>query len=200
MSGRLPSLKPADLDEEQRKFYDSLVANEVPWADRSGVRAIAPDGSLLGPFNPLLFSPVLGAAQVGVFRADKSSTSLPPRVHEIIVLTVGAAWNSEYELYAHSAVAKLAGLPDAVIGALVSGQPPDLQSEQEASAYAFTWQLTHKHRIDADTYARAAQAFGHKDLVDMVMLIGLYMTTCSIINAFEVSVPEAIRDESRLGL
>jgi 4-carboxymuconolactone decarboxylase len=194
MSSRLPSLKPEDLDEAQRKLYNNLVANEVPWADRSAVRAISPDGSLLGPFNPLLFSPILGAAQVGVFRADKSSSSLPPRVHEIIVLTVGAAWNSEYELYAHSAVAKLAGLPDPVIDALVSGQPPDLQSEQEASAYAFTWQLTHKHRIDADTYARAEQAFGYKGLVDMVMLIGLYFTTCSIINAFEVPVPETIQD------
>jgi 4-carboxymuconolactone decarboxylase len=194
MISRLPSLKPTDLDGAHRELYDNLVENEVPWAEGSGVRAIAPDGSLLGPFNPLLFSPVLGAAQVGIFRADKSSTSLPPRVHEIIVLTVGAAWNSKYELYAHSAVAKLAGLPDSVIEALVSGQPPDLQSEQEASAYAFTWQLTNKHRIDADTYARAEQAFGHKGLVDMVMLIGLYITTCCIINAFEVPVPEAIRD------
>lgn len=45
-----------------------------------------------------------------------------------------------------------------------------------------------------DTAERAEQAFGHKGLVDMVMLIGLYNTTCSIINAFEVPVPEAIRD------
>ncbi len=191
MSGRLPLLKPADLDEAQRRFYDSLVANEVPWADKSGARAIAPDGSLLGPFNSLLFNPVLGTAQVGVFRADKRSTSLSPRVHEIVVLTVGAAWGSEYELYAHSAVAKAAGLPDAVIQALGSGQPPDLQSEQEASAHEFTWQLTRKHRIDPATYARAARAFGHRGLVDMVLLIGLYLTTCSIINAFEVSTPEA---------
>jgi 4-carboxymuconolactone decarboxylase len=154
---------------------------------------IAPDGSLLGPFNALLFSPVLGAAQLGVFRADKRSTSLSPRVHEIVVLTVGAAWNSDYELYAHSAVARTAGLPDAAIQALVSGQPPDLPSEQEASAYEFTRQLTHGHRIEPEAYARAARAFGHKGLVDMVLLIGLYLTTCSLINAFEVPAPEASR-------
>jgi 4-carboxymuconolactone decarboxylase len=193
MRGRLPSLQPSDLDAVQRELYDSLVGNEVPWADRSRVQAIAPDGSLLGPFNALLFSPVLGAAQLGVFRADKRSTSLSPRVHEIVVLTVGAAWSSAYELYAHSAVAKTAGLPDDAIQALASGQPPDFQSEQEASAYEFTWQLTHEHRIDPEAYARASRAFGHKGLVDMVLLIGLYMTTCSIINAFEVPAPEASR-------
>jgi hypothetical protein len=39
------------------------------------------------------------------------------------------------------------------------------------------------HRVEAETYARAEQAFGHKWLVDMVLLIGLYLTTCSLINA-----------------
>lgn len=175
----------------QRALYDSLVANEVPWAEKSGARAIAHDGGLLGPFNPLLFNPALGTAQVGVFRADKESTSLSPRVHEIVVLTVGAAWQSAYELYAHTAVAKAVGLPDSVIEAIVSGQLPELESDQEASAYDFTWQLTHKHRVDPATYAFAANAFGSRGLVDMVMLIGLYLTTCSLINAFEVPVPEA---------
>jgi hypothetical protein len=67
--------------------------------------------------------------------------------------------------------------------------------EQEASAYDFAWQLTHKHRVNIDTYSRAADAFGHKGLVDIVMLIGLYMTTCSIINAFEVSIPKTSLDK-----
>ena len=53
MPGRLPSFKPADLDDAQHILYDSLVANEVPWANRSAVQATAPDGSLLGPFNAL---------------------------------------------------------------------------------------------------------------------------------------------------
>jgi 4-carboxymuconolactone decarboxylase len=191
MSGRLPALKPADLDEAQRALYDSLVESYGPWADKSGFEVIAPDASLLGPLNPLLFSPAIGAAQIGVFHADKRSSSLPPRVHEVVVLTVGAAWDSDYELYAHSAVGKLAGLSCDVVEALVSGRPPDFRNEQEASAYEFTRQLVHDHRIEPETYARAEQAFGHKGLVDLVLLIGLYLATCSIINAFEVPAPAA---------
>jgi 4-carboxymuconolactone decarboxylase len=127
-----------------------------------------------------------------VFRADKASTSLSRRVHEVIVLTVGAAWRSDYELYAHSAVAKVAGLPDAVIRALASGQSPVFEAEEETIAHAFASQLVHKHRVDQDTYADAACAFGNKGLVDMVMLVGLYLTTGAIINAFEVPTPEAM--------
>jgi 4-carboxymuconolactone decarboxylase len=193
MSGRLPPLTPADLDDAQRELYESLVANELPWAAQFGFEAVASDGSLLGPFNPMLFSPVLGAAQLEVFHADKRSTSLSPRVHEIVVLTVGAAWNADYELYAHSAVARASGLSDAVIEAIASGHSPDFDSEQEAIAYEFTSQLTHEHRVDPDIYEHAARQFGNKGLVDMVMLIGLYLTVCSIINAFEVPAPKVTR-------
>jgi 4-carboxymuconolactone decarboxylase len=193
MSGRLPSLTPRDLNGAQRAFYDRLVASYRPWADKSGFEVIAPDGSLLGPLNPLLFSPALGAAQIDVFDADRSSTSLSPRVHEVIILSVGAAWSADYELYAHRAVGRLAGLSDDVVDALLAGETPDFRNEQEAIAHEFTRQLVNAHRVDADTYARAEQTFGHKGLVDMVLLIGLYLATCALINAFDIPVPEAIR-------
>jgi len=186
MSGRLPRLTPVDLDESQRALYDSLVANEIPWAERAGVQAKTSDGALLGPFNPLLFSPVLATAQLGVLRAEKVGTSLSRRIHEIVVLTVGSEWGADYELYAHSALAKIAGLSDIVIRELVSGQVPAFESEEDARAHAFARQLARNHRVDEETYERALQAFGQKGVVDLVMLVGLYFTVCAIINAFEV--------------
>jgi len=186
MSGRLPALKPDDLNEAQRRLYESLVASYGPWADTAGFDVIAADGSLLGPLNPLLFSPELGAAQIEVFHADKAGSSLSPRVHEVVILTVGKAWNSDYELYAHSAVGRQAGLPDDLVAALLAGALPDFRNEQEAIAHEFTQQLVDEHRVDAETYTRAEQTFGHKGLVDMVLLAGLYLATCSLLNAFEI--------------
>jgi 4-carboxymuconolactone decarboxylase len=194
MSGRLPSLTPDELNDAQRVFYDRLVASYGPWADKSGFDVIAADQSMLGPLNPLLFNPVLGAAQIDVFDADKSSTSLSPRVHEVVILTVGAAWDSGYELYAHRAVGRLAGLSEDVIAALLAGRPPEFRNEQEAIAHEFARQLIGGHRVEAETYGQAEQAFGHKGLVDMVLLIGLYLATCSLINAFEVPAPD--RDDN----
>jgi 4-carboxymuconolactone decarboxylase len=186
MSGRLPRLRPEDLKDAQRALYDDLVATFGPWADTSGFDVIAADGSLLGPLNPLLFSPGLGAAQANVFRADKASTSLSPRVHEVVILTVGTAWESDYEVYAHRTVGTRAGLSDDVIDALVAGRPPDFRNEQEAVAHRFTRQLVDHHRVDAQTFARAEHALGHRGVVDMVLLIGLYLATCALLNAFDV--------------
>jgi 4-carboxymuconolactone decarboxylase len=191
MSARLPALRPADLGAGQRELYDNLVANEVPQFDAAGVEVISADGSLLGPFNPLLFSPDLGTAQIGVFRADKAHTSLPPRIREIVILTVGAAWGSDYELYAHRIVGRIAGLPQDLIEALISGEQPDFEDEAEASVYEFTRQLTTEHKVDRQTYARAERELGPKGLVDTVLLVGLYSTVCALINAFEVPVPAA---------
>jgi 4-carboxymuconolactone decarboxylase len=198
-TGRLRALRRSDLDAPQRAFYDSMVANEVPWAERGGARAIAADGTLLGPFNPLLFSPAISAAMLGVFRADKAGTSLPTRVHEIVILTVGAACHAAYELYAHRAIGRVAGLPGATINAIVAGERPAFESEAEACAYDFTWQLTLAHRVDDATYARAADAFGEAGLVDMVMLIGLYLTVSAIVNAFEVPVPTRFQPDGAAG-
>jgi 4-carboxymuconolactone decarboxylase len=178
------------MDDTQRALYDSMVANEVPWAQGGGARAMAADGALLGPFNPLLYSPAISSAMLAVFRADKANSSLPARVHELVILTVGAACRAEYELYAHTAIGAVVGLPEATIRSIIAGMRPRFDSDAEESAYDFTWQLTRTHRVDDATYTRATEIFGAGGLVDMVMLIGLYLTVCAIVNGFDIPVPE----------
>jgi 4-carboxymuconolactone decarboxylase len=75
--------------------------------------------------------------------------------------------------------------------ALIHGEPPELEDSAEASAYEFTRQLTIEHKVESEAYAQAEHALGAKGMVDMVLLVGLYSTTCALINKFEVPVPEA---------
>lgn len=44
----------------------------------------------------------------------------------------------------------------------VARRVPRARVEEEASAHAFTWQLTHAHRVDHDTYARACEPLATK--------------------------------------
>lgn len=62
-------------------------------------------------------------------------------------------------------------------------------SAQEASAYDFTRQLVTRQQVDDATYARAAAELGDEGLVDMVLLTGLYLSVCAVINAFDIDVP-----------
>ena len=187
---RLARLTRPELTASQLALYDTMLAKEIPWAEDAGARAIAADGSLLGPFGPLLFSPDIAGAFIDVFRADGRATTLSPRVHEIVILTVGAAWHCEYELYAHRLLGAATGLDDDVVDAIVGGQRPDLDRADEASAYEFTLQLVTRQRVDDATYAAASTELGDERVVDMVLLIGLYLTVCSILNAFAIGIPD----------
>ena len=187
---RLPLLTPDALTPEQKKVYDRMTTEQVPWAAKSGFKAATADGRLLGPFNSLLYAPEVGQAYLDYFTAEKKNTSLTERTHEAVILAVGAAWNSAYELYAHEAVGKSVGLSEDTVQALAAGNIPHGLSEPEESAYLFAKQLAAERRVDPDTYARAKAAFGDKGLVDITLLVGLYLTTCGLLNAFEVPVPE----------
>lgn len=86
-----------------------------------------------------------------------------------------------------------------MIEAIAAGERPEFESGAEASAYDFTRQLTHNHAVDDAAYSRSARDFGDAGLVDMVMLIGLYLTVCATVNAFEVPVPLAAQPRGAAG-
>ncbi len=189
LGGRLPLLRPAELDAEQKPVHDLVTRTTVPWAEASGFQSRTADGALIGPFNPILLSPGITPAFLQLQEAEGRHTSLNERVRQVVILSVGAVWQSPFELYAHAAVARSAGLPDAVIRALVAGQVPDGLTEDEKVAARFARHLTAAHRIDAPLYEAARQAFGPPGLVDLVYLAGCYHTVCGLLNAFEIPAP-----------
>jgi len=189
LGGRLPLLDPAGLNEAQRSLYDRLVNTMVRWADQSGFQSRTEDGRLIGPFNPVLLSPGIAPAFLDLQEAEQAHTSLSERVRQVVILSVGAVWRSDYELYAHAAVARKAGLSEGAVQALASGGVPDELSEPEKLAARFARTLATGHRVDAALYGAAKAVFGPQGLVDLVILAGTYHIVCSLLNAFEIPAP-----------
>lgn len=190
---RLPLLDPAALNPDQRELYERMQASMLPWARKAGFDAESADDRLLGPFNAFLYSPELGAAQLNYLKTEQDATCLDARVREVVILTVGAVFESGYELYAHRAVAASSGLAPEDIEALATGKDPGAETKlhpRELTAQRFVRAIAAEHRATPELYREAFHAFGHKGLVDMLHLAGLYMTVSSLLNAFEVPVPE----------
>lgn len=190
---RLPLLEPAALNPDQRELYERMADGMLPWAKQSNFKAEAEDGRLLGPFNAFLYSPELGAAQLNYLDTERDATALDARVREVVILTVGAVFESKYELYAHRAVAAKAGLAAEDIEALATGKEPGAETKlapEEVTAFRFVRAVAADHRVTPELFAEAQKAFGHKGLIDMLHLAGLYMTVSSLLNAFDVPVPE----------
>jgi len=191
LGGRLALLGPDKLDSDQKKLYDQLQTTMVPWAEKSGFRADTADDRLIGPFNAMLRSPLLSQAIMGVTSTEGKETSLGKTVREVVILTVGAAWQAAYELYAHVAVGQSVGLAAATVQALAAGQKPAGLTPEESVAYDFTHRLATVHQIDAELYEQALVTFGEKGVVDMIYLAGQYMTISGLLNTFAVPAPAA---------
>src|SRR5260370_36789759 len=61
-SGRLPLAQCSALTGAKLELFDPFVAEAVPWAQREGFVVQSADGTLIGPFNPLLESPEIAAS------------------------------------------------------------------------------------------------------------------------------------------
>ncbi len=196
LGGRLPLLDPKELAPDQAKLYKVMENTLIAWGKQSGFEVNTSDGKFIGPFNPSLYSPGITEGFSTFMDAEPKNTKLDKRTRQVVILTVGAVWNSPYELYAHSKEARKVGLPEVAIQALTSGESPEGLTSNELVAHRFARQLTAEHRVDDDVYRKAKQAFGDEGLVDMVYLIGIYLVTCALLNSFEIPAPISAASEA----
>ena len=189
LGGRLELFDPDELTADQRRLYDHMQATWIPWAEKAGFQAQLSDGRMVGPFNLLLLNPPLSAAFLALQEAEQKSSTLDKRTREVVILTVGAVWNSDYECYAHKAVAQGAGLSAAAAAGLAAGETPDELSPAELMAQAVARELAQSRTISADLYQEAAQVFDPRALSDLIMLAGIYGLVSGLLNGFAIPAP-----------
>jgi 4-carboxymuconolactone decarboxylase len=166
-----------------------MTASWAPWADKAGFQAKLPDGRWIGPFNPLLLSPVLSRAFLHLQSVEKMGTSLSERVRQVVILTVGAVWGCDYERYAHAAAAREAGLSSAAIEALSAGRTSEYLKGDDDVARRFALALAAEHRVNDALFEEARQTFKERGVLDLIILAGCYDLVSSLLNAFEIPKP-----------
>ena len=197
LGGRLPLTDPATLTSGQRELFDLMMNTMVPWANQVPFQSTTTDGRLIGPFNPALLNPPTATKFLELQFDEQLHTSLDERVRQVIILTVGAIWHADYELYAHAAVARKAGLSNAAIKTLVTGGVPDDLTEQEKLAHRVNRQVCVDQRVDEELYCQAENTFGTRCLIDMTSLIGVYHGVCITLTMFAVPTPGPIVSDAK---
>jgi|HubBroStandDraft_2_1064218.scaffolds.fasta_scaffold402889_2 hypothetical protein len=117
LGGRLPLLNPLALSAQQRDLYDRINATFGKWSDSIHFQIETDNGSLIGPLNPILYSPGISSSFLG---------------RQVVILATGSVWRSDYELYAHSAAARKAGISENAIRrpSVVAARPEQLRTAQ----------------------------------------------------------------------
>ena len=192
LGGRLPLLEPEKLQPKQRELCGTINSGVVPLAAAAGFESSDEQGHLIGPFNATLYSPEICGSFLALQKIEEEQTTLSKRTRQVVILTVGSVWKAPYELYAHSAVASKVGLTKEQIDSLVSGQIPYGLNEDELLAQGFTYHLVSEHTVNGVSYAAAREVFGDQGLVEMLVLIGCYLSVCALLNTFAVPAPKAM--------
>jgi nitroreductase/alkylhydroperoxidase family enzyme len=187
---RLVPLRPDQLDEAQRRLYDAVLASP---RGQGGARRFVQreDGSLTGPFDAWLRSPVLGEHLERVGMALRTDTAMPAAAREIAVLVVARAWGADFEWWVHGLVARREGVPETAIEAIGQGRRPPLDDASCQAAYDVAHELVAHRRIDPATLERAREGLGERALVEVVTLVGFYQLVSGILESFHPPGPSA---------
>jgi 4-carboxymuconolactone decarboxylase len=182
---RLGALTEDALDDAGRALWAQVTASR-------GDRAVNADGSLLGPFNAWLHAPALGARLTDLGTALRFEGTLEARLRELAIITVAAHHRVEFEWWAHSRMARRAGLASELVDAIGRGEAPPIARDDERAVYDVAAQLLADARIDDAAFAAAHAALGDAGLVELVALCGYYTTVSFTLNAFGVPLPEGV--------
>jgi 4-carboxymuconolactone decarboxylase len=185
---RLEQLTLDDLTAEQRELYDAIVGTRTGSA--LPARVVNEDGELQGPFNAMLHYPAVGYPLQELAGMLRFRGLLPARARELVILTVAAAWQSEFEWWAHVRIGRQVGLSDAEISAVRTAAPLALDEPVEQAALDVARATTARGDLDDDEYARAHEVLGDQALIETLTLVGCYALLALQMRVHRVPLPE----------
>lgn len=177
---RIKDMVPAELDADQRRVYDAIVAG--------------PRGGIRGPFGPWLHSPQFADLAQALGAYCRFGSGLEKRLSELAILVTGAAWKAKFEWFAHAPIAIAAGVDPLVVEAIRLGKAPQFSREDEAVAYTFARELVEARRVTDATYRKAHALLGERRLVDLVGILGYYALVSMTLVTFDVPLPQEAVD------
>ncbi|HRW08210.1 MAG TPA: carboxymuconolactone decarboxylase family protein [Caldilineaceae bacterium] len=186
---RLPIILPEAFTPAQQRIFDSITGGKRSSISSTGSPLTAA-GGLRGPFNALLYSPVIGDAVQRVGEAVRFEGTLPPQLRELAILTVAAEWQANFEWWAHERIARDVGVEEAVIAGVKAGVLPASADAQQRSIHHFARTVIEQKRVPDEQYAAASAMFGESEVVELVILLGYYTLIAMTLNVFEVPVPD----------
>ena len=176
--------KEEELNDAQQALRDAVLGS------RKGLGA---EVWGRGPFGVWQNAPNVGHAALDLGAAVRFDTELAADVREVAICTVGAHYKAKFEFAAHRAIGIAAGLQAEALDCLAAGTDPKWAGELEL-VHRYTATLLEDKRVSAELHQELVNCFGGHGAVELVTTIGYYCLISLTLNAFEVPLPNEMRD------
>ena len=174
---RLPLPKREDFAFPEQEYFDQRVV--------SGARAL---GGTRGPSAIRLYSPKLAQHFKAVSDYLQSEAAFSSKIRELAILVTAREMDSQFEWTAHEPEALREGLPQEIVDVVKSRKSVAGLPEIEAVLIEFGRQLFGAKRVEPQTFARALQIFGPRQLVDLVSLMTYFQGMSALLAAFDMQL------------
>ena len=173
----------------------SLESADAP--TRELFALLAPQARTMNVFRSFAHHPDLMRSWLGFGTYLLRSSTLEPRLRELVVLRVGWLCRCPYEWGQHVNLGRRSGVHDTDLERLTRGPNADGWSVAEAAALRATDELIERHTLDDATWVELTAHFSTRQLLDLIFLVGQYQLVAGALNALRVERDDGL-DESQV--
>ena len=161
----------------------------------------APDGvrEALAALPPLNIFRMLAHAETALRpflrfgSAILGDLQLDPKLRELAILQVARKSSAEYEWVQHVTVGLGVGLTDQQITAVQRGDDRDPSlGEADRAVLRFTAEVIDTPRVSDETFAAVSRSLSPREIVELLLTIGTYLTLARVMTTLELEVDEAV--------
>ena len=177
---------PTDINPETLNRLAPVDRNELDADGRRAYDLRSIDGVLppRGPRNATVYSPIV-AEGIEFLRRLYTEGVLTPAQAQLAILLAGWEIESKVVWTDHEPDAIAAGVPQEVVDAVKFDQPLNDIAAEYAAIIRFARQLYRDHEVDSDVYAELVEYVGERGMVEIVGLMGRYVTLGTLMNAVD---------------
>jgi hypothetical protein len=186
----LPFTPPSDILPDSRSRIPLVNPDQPPAVPAQGQPVSG------GLYRRTLAPPPTGPASMGRFAAglDSLASSQGRAVMALAVLVTAREHDQQYDWSVNEPAALRDGLSAATIDVVRLRKPLTGMSDKEAAIIQFGRELFGRHYVTAETYARAKQILGQRDLSDIVVgLMAPHAREATLLTAFDQHLPAGQR-------
>lgn len=184
----LPFTLPEDIHPDSRSRLPLIrgIGPATPaFASALYGRELSPNGT--GPAHLRMHGAGLSSLEASVGR---------PTI-DLAILVTAREHDSQYDWTMNEMTAVKDGLNPVVIEALRDRKPVAGLAEKDVCLIEFARELFRAHYVTPATYSRAVKAFGERDLVDLVSVMGQHSREAALLAAFDQHLPASQRPLSQ---
>ena len=173
---RIPLVTREQIVEKEKPAYDAFMLS----------RANRPN---IGPYSLLLHMPEMAQRLEALRIYLRDEVSLPPKLQELVMISVAREMSCAFIWYAHAAAARQAGVRDDIVDNIREKRAPANLDPEEQTVVDFTRELLQSRKVSRPTFDAATARFGQRGTMALTNLIACYAVLAYNMNTYDLEAP-----------